>query len=91
VGQVHGDGTRPAIGSISLYNSNVVRWMNCSATGVFATKTSDAGPVYATNPSLTGNISGFDIDLSRVGPTANKVQGRAWGSLACVYLGLPAS
>jgi hypothetical protein len=31
------------------------------------------------------------FQLSKAHPTANKVQTRAWGSLACVYLGLPAS
>jgi hypothetical protein len=31
------------------------------------------------------------FDSARVVPTANKVQPRAWGALACVYLGQPAS
>ena len=31
------------------------------------------------------------LDASRVVPTANKNQPRAWGALPCVYLGLPAS
>lgn len=29
------------------------------------------------------------FDASRVVPTANKNQPRAWGALACVYLGAP--
>lgn len=31
------------------------------------------------------------FDNARVAPVANKLQPRAWGALACVYLGQPAS
>ncbi len=40
-------------------------------------------------PATWRGVLGFDS--SRVVPVANKVQVRAWGALACVYLGLPAS
>jgi hypothetical protein len=42
----------------------------------------------ASNPYYSENLN---MMASRVVPTANKVQPRAWGALACVYLGKPAS
>ena len=39
----------------------------------------------------TTNAGYMNLDVSKVVPTGNKVAPRAWGALACAYLGQPAS
>jgi hypothetical protein len=86
VGQVHGDRTRAAVGVIRLLQFVG----SAAATGVFL-----LGAVEArTNVGLQtdgSNLHPVTFDLSRRVPIGSNVAPRAWGSLACVYLGLPAS
>ena len=77
MGDSHGDGMREIKGSITID-----AWTG-RQTGVFGAAGSDGGQTSGSAPnSLT-------FDTSRVVPTANKNQPRAWGALACVYLGIP--
>ncbi|MDR2076031.1 MAG: hypothetical protein LBP61_03735 [Desulfovibrio sp.] len=46
---------------------------------------------YQTNTTQNNETSGARFRASRKVPTAAKNQVRAWGALACVYLGLPVS
>ena len=47
-----------------------------------------AAAMYVGNGGPLG-LASFGLDTSRVVPTANKTQPRAWGALACCYLGAP--
>ena len=86
-GGVHGDGTRPVTGSTPVLHVQTLgpsyEWTGALGTIMASAASSNTGP------SQTGTIIQFD--LSRVVPTAAKTQPRAWGALACCYLGQPAS
>lgn len=85
VGGVHGDAIRNINGNVGyLYSYSSSYVMN----GAFYQSNSSTQPTgnYGNIPSP---IAGFLA--SRVVPTAAKNQPRAWGSLACVYLGPLAS
>lgn len=86
VGGVHGDAERKLLGQAgSTVHSN-----NSAGGGALTMTTiGSAGPTNPTNPNLYQYY--IDLDSSRVVPVANKNQPRAWGALACVYLGQPAS
>jgi hypothetical protein len=79
VGGVHGDGMRNIIGAVSPRGG--------------LSPTSITGPFYSTGEAGAAELSATTLpytirfDASRVVPTANKFQPRAWGALACVYLG----
>lgn len=84
VGSVHGDASRKIDGIYrSIGDSRL-----CVATGPFY-NAGNASRRYSDGSASDGPSIGFDT--SRVGPTAAKNQPRAWGALACVYLGQPAS
>lgn len=91
VGGVHGDGIRNATGSLFTILPNG-GYNNFAGEGVFYATTftgkinnnASSGGIGSTYP-FQGNF-----DLSRGLPVANKNQPRAWGALACVYLGRPA-
>lgn len=86
VGDTHGDGIRNITGGVP--NEWVKDPGNAGGTGPFY-----FGQIINTL-STTENASGFKgrfFDSSRAVPTAAKNQTRAWGALACVYLGQPAS
>ena len=77
VGGVHGWGIPNFPGR---FNSVI----NATGTGPFYRG------AYAEGVGVSGgNAYSVMFDPSRVVPVANKVQPRAWGGLACVYLGLP--
>ena len=78
VGGVHGDGIRNFSGRFDGANLN--------ASGVFTETLVEK--YYGAGGALR---SWIDFNPSRVTPTANKVQPRAWGALPCVYLGPKAS
>ena len=85
VGGAHGDGIRNITGSIGgviIYNLHQV-------TGALYIGSNALNQI-----SQNGNTQGgttIYTDAGRVVPVANKNQPRAWGALACVYLGPPAS
>ncbi len=83
VGGVHGDGTREITGSV-LYTSYVY-------SGAGALTVSSIGGATAVTSDYTYPRNRLSFEASRVVPVANKVQPRAWGALACCYLGMPAS
>ena len=88
VGGAHGDAIRAITGCIGPVLGDVrgIPYV----TGTFY---SDSAAVPAGDDNSSG--AGVDVlaymDISRVHPTGNKVQPRAWGALACVYLGKSAS
>ena len=50
---------------------------------------------YQDSQSIAGQIAALNVerewfDSGNVAPTGNKTAPRAWGALACAYLGIPA-
>lgn len=85
VGDVHGDAIRNLEGSYGRIQSYPTA---AEADGVlYAGPSSPLGG--HTGTSYQGQSSNLLIDASRQVPVANQNQPRAWGALACVYLGLP--
>lgn len=80
MGAVHGDAVRNITGRVNVFSG--------MPSGAFVLG-SNVGS-YNANNSTTSHIY-VNFDSSRVVPVAAKNQPRAWGSLACVYLGVPAS
>ena len=84
VGGTHGDAVRDITGTIGV----------CWSYGEYASP-----PFFETNSNnqwlMNGGNTATDrriaMDISKSVPTAAKNAPRAWGSLACVYLGQPAS
>ena len=84
MGGTHGDAVRDIVGTIGV----------CWSYGEYASP-----PFFETNSNnqwlMNGGNTATDrriaMDISKSVPTAAKNAPRAWGSLACVYLGLPAS
>jgi hypothetical protein len=85
VGMVHGDAIRNITGGLRPWHVQLISWRGAFVSGEDSTSNRPGG---ADANLLTPWII---FDPSRVVPTANKNQPRAWGALACVYLGLPAS
>lgn len=83
VGGVHGDAIRNIVGSVSQVHAGAA---GVSMSGAIRANYGNADSGSANQGE--GRF-GFVFDSSRVVPTANKVQPRAWGALACVYLGAP--
>jgi len=80
VGAAHGDYVRNVTGQIQSWGS--------AATGPFVA----SGAAISTVEAAGGNgILAKNFALSRVVPVGNANKPRAWGALACVYLGRPAS
>ena len=75
---------RRAVGNFTSY-----AWSGWSTTGAF-TQTFGSS---AVNFGGTGDVRDtvFTFDNARVGPTSNTNKPRAWGALACCYLGTPAA
>ena len=83
VGGVHGDGGREDKWGFSVIDGYIL---------------GASGSVISSGSGLAQNVTSIargngtvTHTSSRVWPLANKFQGRAWGSLACVYLGKPVS
>ena len=83
VGGVHGDMIRNIMGVLAVidYASAV----GVTATGAFALDK------YTNGPPSTDSASGYQASFSasRVGPVGSANKPRAWGALACCYLGTP--
>lgn len=78
VGGVHGDGIRAITGTLCTFGANI------TGTGVFK-----SGAVYTSVPygSPSGSSTEVSLDISQQMPLASQNQPKAWGALACVYLG----
>ena len=87
VGAVHGDRTRPVKGSLLFMADNIRFW---DATGVFEKHPQANGALNAASYSYTGTHLPL-FDNARVEPVGASVSPRAWGALACCYLGNPSS
>ena len=85
VGAVHGDGIREIIGQVA--SAGAYAFHPDGASGAFA-PAGLSGPT-PTPQSGSGGRGSLRMTASRVVPVANKTQTRAYGALACVYLGLP--
>jgi hypothetical protein len=83
VAGVHGDATRNVTQSWGDWlegpHNQGIAYTGANSYNIIAT----AGGTYLARKVL--------VNFSRSLPTANKFQTRAWGALACVYLGQPAS
>lgn len=79
VGDMHGDAVRDITGSFYIIGGGTG-----SFSGAF-----EAGPKswYCIEAPHSSTEPGVKFSASRVVPTANQNQPRAWGALACVYLG----
>lgn len=91
VGGVHGDAVRPVTGTHFFgQDADVVAAAYQHPTGafVYGGKTSDNLGNLSLISHANSSWMPLQIDSSRVVPTANKNQPRAWGALTCVYLGL---
>lgn len=82
VGGVHGDGIRNILGDVRFVQ------MYGSSTGTGALYNAGVGSNKGGGGGASDSIK-VALDPSRVVPIANKNQVRAWGALACVFLGLP--
>ena len=86
VGGAHGDAVRNITGRITPHNNSAYLGQGMGYIEGEAIRTV---PANSTTTQPTGGNWG--LDASRVVPVAAKNQVRAWGALACVYLGQPAS
>ena len=89
VGAVHGDGTRRLQGWLPGYLTSTSGSPQAASNSVLYWGTTGSR-VYEMGTALDGRDQ-LSIDSQRTVPTASKNQPRAWGALACVYLGLPSS
>jgi hypothetical protein len=91
----HGDGMRNIAGGIGvkIYNSSTLALAgNLSGGGAFFNSTDPITLSYVASAGAGISVyRGLSFDPSRVVPTGNANKPRAWGALACVYLGRPAS
>ena len=81
MGGVHGDAVRPVAGTYGNVGTDQ------TLSGAFYVNSHSGYGL----PMSGGSTAYGSMDTSRVVPVASKNQPRAWGALACVYLGLPAS
>lgn len=76
-----------AIRNISGVLPNLAGEVTAASTGAFYVQVLGSGAQLAQANARFSLV----FDPSRVVPTAAKNQPRAWGALACAYLGQPAS
>ena len=86
VGGSHLDAQRQLFGEFGL--TNLIGIMT-NATGCTGPFTTGSAPRSIGITAVTGSAYPVRFDSSRVAPSAAKNQPRAWGALACVYLGAP--
>ena len=89
VGDVHGDAMRRLQGWLPGYLTSTSGSPQAASNSVLYWGTTGSR-VYEMGTALDGRDQ-LSIDSQRTVPTASKNQPRAWGALACVYLGLPSS
>ena len=85
VGGTHGDGVREINGYIGLGGDGFVT----RVTGAFAGVPRETAVNHSSAGSDAWPYTGATLDVSRVVPTAPVNHPRAWGALACCYLGAP--
>ncbi|MCC8194882.1 MAG: hypothetical protein LIP28_09590 [Deltaproteobacteria bacterium] len=95
VGGVHGDGIPRLLGSLAFSGnsslSSAFRW-SARGNGAFLSRNDpNLTAIFASGASGTSPDTDnyLEFDSSRQIATFNKTQPRAFGALACVYLGLP--
>jgi len=83
VGDVDGDKTRPIAGTMNVQQKG----NSLAPTGIIFSTVQ--GPASTGSPEV-GTVRHLNgIDSARVVPTGNANKPRAWGALACCYLGIP--
>ena len=94
VGGTHGDAGREIAAAMhlgSMINAIASGVVTIGGTGaLYGEPTQNASYLALGSGSAIASNKAF-FSAARVIPVANKIQPRAWGSLACVYLGAPAS
>ncbi len=88
VGGAHGDGVRNITGNAPPIHGGYGTYGGSYLSGPFAATNTFPGHLLFGQSNLAERVA---FDVSKVAPVAAKNQPRAWGALACVYLGLPAS
>jgi hypothetical protein len=88
VGGVHGDQGREATGYTALHTTAGSLSIETKSNGVFAAEAWGYGSSSGTQQVTDG--FGIRFRLSRVMPVGSAFTPRAWGALACCYLGTPA-
>ena len=83
MGGVHGDAVRNIVGSFTGTAQILPQ-------GAFLT-VRDFDAYMHFNAGTANDTREFQMSAARVVPTAAKNQPRAWGALACAYLGQPSS
>ena len=89
MGGVHGDMIRKIDGTIGLGASNSI-WIQQKTTKAFAILSTPNTGSSDMIDNLDRNYTA-SFDSSRVAPVGAANKPRAWGALACCYLGTPAS
>jgi len=90
VGDTHPDAIVNISGGASLNNSLAANAVGSWQTyGAFLKDGSNNPSMVGTSGSLSGARAAFYFSAAQQVRTANKVAPRAWGALACVYLGQP--
>ncbi|MDR2573476.1 MAG: hypothetical protein LBC94_03885 [Desulfovibrio sp.] len=84
VGGAHGDAIRQITGDITRLRYGPIIGVS---TGPFTNTPGVSTEYMVTSGSQKSSL--LAMNISRVVPTAAKNQPRAWGALACVYLGAP--
>lgn len=94
VGGVHGDAGREIAASISIgahYNAGSSGVVTIGGTGALYGQSTINATYLAMGSGTAVGTNRATFSAARVVPTAAKNQPRAWGALACVYLGQPVS
>ncbi|WP_187008401.1 hypothetical protein [Desulfovibrio sp. G11] len=86
VGDVHMDRNRNAIGQINQVSDG---HGTPTASGMIASSVT-SNTKFTTSDGSDHSWMNVGIDLSRVMPVGASIAPRAWGALACCYLGTPA-
>ncbi len=88
VGDSHGDGIPDIAGILSFDGTGQGVPTPGGSGALYSNSSATANRIPGNGSSRAGSRS-IAISSARVVATANQVQPRAWGALACVYLGTP--
>lgn len=93
VGGVREDRMRTVTGTLQAYYSAGIIRVDAYGTPIVTGPFARGGQYSSTTAGVYSGSTGYLVDFNnaRVVPTGPHTSPRAWGSLACVYLGQPAS
>ena len=88
MGGVHIDTMRRIYGAAGFSTNST--WSYRNLRGAITCVADGYGNIIADQAAGGGGQTSFVVDSERVAPTGNATKPRAWGALACAYLGTPA-